>query len=128
MESVVLIPPAPLKKNNGLPSQGFCNRYCDSLENVLFLQAKQKHKMMTAVQINAELFRTMSEIADDEGLMMKLLKYAKKLAATKEDETLVSKEEFMASLDRGEEEYKQGQCVRLLPGESVSDMLRRSGY
>jgi hypothetical protein len=93
-----------------------------------FCRRKQKHKMMTAVQINAELFRTMSEIADDEGLMMKLLKYAKKLAATKEDETLVSKEEFMASLDRGEEEYKQGQCVRLLPGESVSDMLRRSGY
>lgn len=84
--------------------------------------------MMTVVQINAELFRTMSEIADDEGLMMKLLKYAKKLAATKEDESLVSKEEFMASLDRGEEEYKQGQCVRLLPNESVSEMLRRSGY
>lgn len=93
-----------------------------------FCRQIKTDKMMTAVQINAELFRTMSEIADDEGLMMKLLKYAKKLAATKEDDTLVSKEEFMASLDRGEEEYKQGQCVRLLPGESVSDMLRRSGY
>lgn len=95
---------------------------------VIFAGTTKTDKMMTAVQINAELFRTMSKIADDEGLMMKLLKYAKKLAATKEDETLVSKEEFMASLDRGEEEYKQGQCVRLLPGESVSDMLRRSGF
>jgi hypothetical protein len=110
-----------------LPSQGFCNRYCDSLENVLFLQAKQKHKMMTAVQINAELFRTMSEIADDEGLMMKLLKYAKKLAATKEDETLVSKEEFMASLDRGEEEYRQGKCHTMLPNESLDEFLKRIG-
>lgn len=36
---------------------------------------------MTATQLNTELFRAMSEIADDEGLMMKLLKYAKKLAA-----------------------------------------------
>ena len=69
----------------------------------------------------------MGKIASNEGLMMKLLKYAKKLAAQKEDETLVSKEEFMASLERGEEEYRQGRCVRLLPDESVSEMLRRSG-
>ena len=47
--------------------------------------------------------------------------------AKKEDQTLVSKEEFIASLERGEEEYRQGKCVRLLQGESVSEMLRRSG-
>ncbi len=82
---------------------------------------------MTAIQLNSELFFAMSKIASDEGLMMKLLKYAKKLVAQKEDETLVSKEEFMASLERGEEEYRQGKCVRLQPGESVSEMLRRSG-
>ncbi len=82
---------------------------------------------MTALELNAELFRAMGEIAEDEGLMKKLLKYAKKLAATKKDETLVSEEEFMESLNRGEEEYRQGKCVRLLPNESVSDMLRRSG-
>ena len=69
----------------------------------------------------------MGKIANNEGLMKKLLKYVKKLAASQEDETLVSKEEFMASLDRGEEEYRQGRCIRLLPGESVSEMLRRSG-
>lgn len=39
----------------------------------------------------------------------------------------MTKEEFMAKLERGEEEYKQGKCVRLMPGESVSNMLRRSG-
>ena len=33
---------------------------------------------MTATRLNTELFRAMSENADDEGLMMKLLKYAKK--------------------------------------------------
>ena len=82
---------------------------------------------MTAIQLNAELFRQLSIIAEDESMMTKLLRYAKKLTAKKEDETLVSKEEFMASLERGEEEYRQGLCVRLQPGESVSDMLRRSG-
>jgi len=92
-----------------------------------FCRQIKTDKMMTAVQINAELFRTMSEIADDEGLMMKLLKYAKKLAATKEDDTLVSKEEFMASLDRGEEEYRQGKSHTMLPYESLDDFLKRIG-
>ena len=50
---------------------------------------------MTAIQLNSELFFTLGKISSDEGLMKKLLKYAKKLAATKEDETLVSKEEFI---------------------------------
>lgn len=69
----------------------------------------------------------MGKIASDEGLMMKLLKYAKKLAAQKEDETQVSKEEFMASLDRGEEEYRQGKTYRMLPGEDLDDFLKRVG-
>lgn len=63
--------------------------------------------------MNAELFRQLSIIAEDESMMAKLLKYAKKLTAKKEDETLVSKEEFMASLERGEEEYRQGKTHRL---------------
>ena len=83
---------------------------------------------MTAIQLNSELFFTLGKISSDEGLMMKLLKYAKKLAATKEDESIVSKEEFMASLERGEEEHRQGKCVRLQPGESVSEMLRSYGH
>ncbi len=80
---------------------------------------------MTSLQLNSELFFALGKISSDEGLMTKLLKYAKKLAATKDDETLVSKEEFLASLERGEEEYRQGKCTRLQPGESVSEMLRR---
>ena len=68
---------------------------------------------MTAIQLNAELFRLLSIIAEDESMMTKLLRYAKKLTAKKEDETLVSKEEFMASLERGEEEYRQGKTHRL---------------
>ena len=82
---------------------------------------------MTAVQLNAQILRDMAEIADSEPLMKQLGKYLRKLVAKKQDQTLVTKEEFMASLERGEEEYRQGKCVRLLQGESVSEMLRRSG-
>lgn len=77
--------------------------------------------MMTAVQINAELFRTMGEIADDEGLMLKLLKYAKKLAAKKNDPTLMTKEEFFARVD----EAKKGPVYKLMPGETLDDLLKR---
>ena len=82
---------------------------------------------MTAIQIREELFREINPILDNERLMLRLLKYARKLTATKADETLVDKQAFMESLDRGEEEYRQGKCVRLLEGETVTEMLRRSG-
>ena len=82
---------------------------------------------MTAIQLNSELFFALGKIASDEGLMMKLLKYAKKLAAQKDDETLMTKEEFFAKLERGEEEYRQGKTYRMLPGESLDDFLKRVG-
>lgn len=40
----------------------------------------------------------------------------------------MTKEEFYAKLERGEDEYRNGKCVRLLEGESVTEMLRRNGY
>ena len=81
---------------------------------------------MTAIQLNAELYRAMSEIADDETLMNKVLKYVKKLAASKcPDPTLITKEEFFAKLEKGEEEFKQGKCHQMLPGESLDEFLQR---
>ncbi|MBR4326141.1 MAG: hypothetical protein IKP73_11515 [Bacteroidales bacterium] len=85
---------------------------------------------MTALELNAEFFKVMSTIAEDESMMTKVLNYIKKLASSKsksKDPTLMTKEEFLAKLEKGEEEYRQGKCVRLQPGESLSEMLRRSG-
>ena len=58
---------------------------------------------MTTFQLNAELYRAMGEIADDETLMTKVLKYVRKLAAQKNDPTLMTKEEFFAKLERAEQ-------------------------
>ena len=58
---------------------------------------------MTALQLNAELYRAMGVIADDETLMTKVLKYVKKLAAKKEDASLMTKEEFLARVDKAKE-------------------------
>ena len=60
--------------------------------------------LMTALQLNAELYRAMGVIADDETLMTKVLKYVKKLAAKKEDASLMTKEEFLARVDKAKEE------------------------
>ena len=83
---------------------------------------------MTTIELNAELFRTMGEIADDETLMTKLLKYAKKLAASKKaDQTLMSEEEFFKRVDEAREEIRQGKGIKMLPNESLDEFLKRIG-
>ena len=86
---------------------------------------------MTAVQINSmntRLWQDIGAIADNEALMKKLSKYVARLVKAKNDPTVMTREEFYAKIEKGEEDYRQGRCTRLLPGESVTDMLRRSGY
>ena len=83
---------------------------------------------MTALQLNAELYRAMGEIADDETLMAKVLKYVKRLAAKKEDPTLMTKEEFFARVDEAKAQYDRGEAHMMLPGEDLTAYLGRRGY
>ncbi len=64
---------------------------------------------MTAVQLNAELLRNMSIIAEDETLLKRATKYLRKLVSEKEaDSTLLTKEEFFARIDKAEKEIAEG--------------------
>ena len=67
---------------------------------------------MTALQLNAELFRQLSIIAEDEGVMKKALKALKKLSAKKQaiDETeyIMSSSKMVDILRQGEEDIKNG--------------------
>ena len=67
---------------------------------------------MTALQLNAELFRELSIIAEDESLMKKALKALKKLTAQKQaqDETeyIMSSPAMVEILRQGEEDIKNG--------------------
>ncbi len=83
---------------------------------------------MTAMQMNAELFRAMGIIAEDEGLMAKLLKYAKRLATKKESETLLTKEEFLRRVEKAEAQIARGEGMEMLPGEDLTAFLNRNGY
>ena len=60
---------------------------------------------MTSIQMNAEMLRNMSIIAEDENLLKRATKYLRKLVAEKESEsTRLSKEDFF---ERIEEARKQ---------------------
>ena len=67
---------------------------------------------MTAIEMNAELFRELSIIAEDETMMAKLLKYAKKLTAKKhamdETEYLMSSSAMADIIRQGQEDIKNG--------------------
>ena len=79
---------------------------------------------MTAIQMNAEILRNMSIIAEDENLLKRAAKYLRKLVAEKQtDPTLVPRDEFFDSLDRGEEEYRQGKTHRINSVEELHSFL-----
>ncbi len=67
---------------------------------------------MTSLQLNAELFRELSIIAEDESLMKKALKALKKLSAKKQamDETeyIMSSPEMVKILREGDKEIAKG--------------------
>lgn len=83
---------------------------------------------MTTMQTSAEVFRLMSVIAEDEGLMKRMLKYMRGLVAKKEDPTLITKEEFEAKIERAHQQMRDGRTTKMLPGETMDELLRRKGY
>lgn len=78
---------------------------------------------MTSMELNAQIWRNMAEIADSEPLMKQLAKYLKKLAAKKNDPTLMTKEDFFRRVD----EAKKGPSYKMLPGEDLTTFLNRVG-
>ena len=55
---------------------------------------------MTAIEMNAELLRNMSIIAEDENLLKRAAKYLRKLVAEKQaDPTELTREEFFARIE-----------------------------
>lgn len=78
--------------------------------------------------MNTELWQSIGSIADNEALMRRLTKYAKKLAKEKEGATLMSEEEFFAKIERAEQQSARGEGMELLPGEDLTTFLNRNGY
>ena len=81
--------------------------------------------VMTTMQINAELFQSLGVIAEDEGFMRRAAKYVKKLAEQKrrEDETLMTKEAFLARVDESLEQARRGEGRRFDNKEDMNAWL-----
>ena len=78
---------------------------------------------MTAMELNAELFRELSIIAEDESMMKRVVNYLKKLTAKKKDDTLMTKEEFFAKIERAEQQIDRGEGMMMLPEEDLTTFL-----
>ncbi len=83
---------------------------------------------MTTTELNAEVLRNLSIVAEDENLLRRVAKYLRRVVSEKQnDPTRMTKEEFFAKLDKGEEEYHQGKYYEMLPDEDLDDFLSRVG-
>ena len=88
----------------------------------------KRNDVMTAVQLNAEILRNLGALAEDESMLKRVAKYLRKLVSEKEaDPTLLSKEDFFASVDEAREQIKRGEGVEMLPDESLDEFLNRVG-
>ena len=86
---------------------------------------------MTAVQYNTmskELWQDIGAIADNENLMRRLARYAKKLVKEQNDPTLMTKDEYFAKIERAEQQSARGEGMAMLPGEDLTHFLIRNGY
>lgn len=81
---------------------------------------------MTALQLNAmntELWQSIGAIADNESLMKRLTRFAKKLVKEKEDPTLMSKEEYFRRIDESKKQYEQGEYTRFSDKDEMNRWL-----
>ena len=79
---------------------------------------------MTSIQMNAELLRNMSIIAEDENLLKRAAKYLRKLVAEKQaDSTLMTKEDFYARVDEAEKEIAEGKGITFTNKDDMNAWL-----
>jgi hypothetical protein len=79
---------------------------------------------MTTVQMNADVYRSLSIIAEDSDLMKKAMVYLRKLARQKqEDEALMTKDEFLSMIDKRMEDYEKGEYVSFSSPEEMHQFL-----
>ena len=79
---------------------------------------------MTALQLNADIYRNLGIIAEDESMLDKVAKYLRRVAKQMTDDpTRMSKEEFFARVDEAREEIRQGKGRRFSNPEEMNAWL-----
>ena len=78
---------------------------------------------MTAIQLNAEIYESLSIIAKDESLLKKAARALKRLASQKRDETLMTEDAFFAIVDKSLEEVANGETKAIHSKSELSSFL-----
>ena len=79
---------------------------------------------MNALQLNAELYRNLGIIAEDETMLEKAVKYVRKLVKQMtEDSTCMTKEEYFAMIDRSKKQAERGEVYRFNDKEKMLNWL-----
>ena len=71
------------------------------------------NEIMTTLQLNAEIYEALSIIAQDESLLKKAARSLKRLDSMKKYETLMSQEEFLATVDQSLQDAKHGRIKKV---------------
>lgn len=79
---------------------------------------------MNALQLNAELYRNLGIIAEDENMLDKVVKYVRRLAKQMTyDPTLMTKEEFFARVDEAQKQAERGEVYRFTDKQEMLNWL-----
>lgn len=84
---------------------------------------RKKFKIMTALQLNAELFRVMGEVADDKDILRQIIDYVKKLAENKRKRA--QEKEKQKTLEQIDESFAELKQIKLgkAKGIPLEDVL-----
>ena len=79
-------------------------------------------RTMHTISLTPDFFSDLGVIAQDETLMSKLQKYVKKLISSKvKDDSVMTKEEFFAKLDRSKKQIEEGNYVKFSNMQEFND-------
>ena len=79
---------------------------------------------MTSSEMNDELLRNISIIAEDEKLLKRAAKYLRKLVAEKQAApTELTREEFFARVDKAEKEIAEGKGITFTNKDDMNAWL-----
>ena len=79
---------------------------------------------MTALQLNADIYRNLAVLSEDQSMLDKAAKYIRRLAKQMTDDpTCMTKEEYFAMLDRAEREIAEGKGVTFTNAEQMNAWL-----
>ncbi len=77
---------------------------------------------------SADILQGLGAISGNEMALARVAKYVRRVVKEQEkDPTLMTEEEFFARVDQARESLRLGKGKKMLPGETLSEFLKRVG-